>query len=192
MTERLQPGPLPKKAQEACIAARAPARLVAHLRLVHDVARQLTAALQQRWPELSMQADEVLVGAATHDIGKALAPQELSGPGNTHEPKGQALLLSLGFSPSEARFAVTHGDQDWDALALEDLWVQLADTCWKGKRRRALEERIARMTAARLEEDFFTCLLWYEDFLEQVSAQAEQRLMWQGSFSCDGEPQEAL
>ena len=45
-----------------------------------------------RWPVLSVDHEAVLYGAATHDIGKVLHPNELDGPGNEHEKDGPALL----------------------------------------------------------------------------------------------------
>jgi hypothetical protein len=50
----------------------------------------------------------VLLGAATHDIGKAVHIAELSGPGSAHEEAGRQLLLAHGVSPELARFAASH------------------------------------------------------------------------------------
>jgi HD superfamily phosphodiesterase len=70
------------------IEAGASPRLAAHLRAVYDVACQMIERLHARWPELDFDADAVRFGAATHDIGKAKHPDELSGPGSAHEPDG--------------------------------------------------------------------------------------------------------
>jgi len=59
--------------------------------LVHDVAAQLTAALQQRHPKLIFDRSAVLYGAATHDIGKVVHPTELTGQG----PPPSGLACSL-------------------------------------------------------------------------------------------------
>ncbi|MFJ8582938.1 phosphohydrolase [Micromonospora sp. NPDC093277] len=77
----------------------APPRSAAHLRAVHDVAAQLTAWLAARYPALVIDREAVLFGAATHDIGKAVHVEELSGPGSRHEPAGQQLLLDAGIDP---------------------------------------------------------------------------------------------
>ncbi|MEZ0114050.1 hypothetical protein ABH920_008084 [Catenulispora sp. EB89] len=66
-------------------------KTVAHLRAVHDVAARLVAWAAERG--LPVDAEAVLFGAATHDIGKALHPAELSGPGSEHEAAGRDLLL---------------------------------------------------------------------------------------------------
>jgi hypothetical protein len=64
------------------------------------------------WPQLSFDADAVSYGAATHDVGKALYPNELTGPGNQHESAGYRLLLDHGAPERRARFARTHAR--WD------------------------------------------------------------------------------
>ncbi|WP_338056806.1 hypothetical protein [Streptomyces sp. ZAF1911] len=66
----------------------APPRLAAHLRLVHDVAYELTDWFARFRPELTFDREAVLFGAATHDIGKAVHTAELEGPGSAHEPAG--------------------------------------------------------------------------------------------------------
>jgi hypothetical protein len=63
----------------------APPRLAAHLRLVHDVACQLADWAAIRHPALGYDRDAMLFGAATHDIGKAAFPAEITGPGSAHE-----------------------------------------------------------------------------------------------------------
>ncbi|GIG10917.1 HD domain-containing protein [Catellatospora coxensis] len=77
----------------------APPRLGAHLRAVHDVAAHLLDALAEAYPGLAVSAEEVLFGAATHDIGKVVFPSELSGPGSAHEPAGYELLVAHGVEP---------------------------------------------------------------------------------------------
>src|SRR5208283_544475 len=104
----------------------APPRLVAHLILVHDVARKLLSELRAAFPQLQADDSAILFGAATHDIGKVKHPKELSHPGTLHEVDGAALLQGFGVTPKLARFARTHGD--WQhAGSIEDLIVSLAD-----------------------------------------------------------------
>ena len=97
------PRPLPPAALAVCDALGAPPRLVAHLRLVHDCAAELVEAIHQEFPRLRFDPDAVLFGAATHDIGKTLHPQELIGPGAEHEAAGPGLLERLGVPPALAR-----------------------------------------------------------------------------------------
>ncbi|KQV22861.1 MULTISPECIES: hypothetical protein [unclassified Kitasatospora] len=59
----------------------APPRLVAHLRLVHDVAGRLLAGFAEVWPELTVDAEAA-----------------------RYEPAGE-LLLELGFPQADERLA---------------------------------------------------------------------------------------
>ncbi|MFG1955016.1 HD domain-containing protein [Micromonospora sp. NPDC048830] len=108
--------------------------VAAHLRAVHDVAVRLTDAVADRFPQLGMDRSAVLFGAATHDIGKVLHPEELSGPGSAHEHAGHELLLRRGVDESLARFARTHASWHLAGVGVDDLLVSLADKVWKGKR----------------------------------------------------------
>jgi hypothetical protein len=55
---------------------RASPRLVAHLRLAHDVAFRLTARLDAVWSTLNYDRTAVRMGAALHDSGKTVDPDE--------------------------------------------------------------------------------------------------------------------
>src|SRR5690242_6017573 len=105
----MNPRGLPADARQILETLHAPARLVAHLTLVHDVAAQLLQALLTRWPDLPVDHQAVLFGAATHDVGKVLHPNELHGPGHEHEKDGPRLLEWLGISRERGRFSRTHG-----------------------------------------------------------------------------------
>lgn len=174
--------PLPAAVLAILEAEDAPPRLVAHLTLVHDVAVQLLARFRSAWPTLEVDSQAVAFGAATHDIGKALVMGELSGPGKTHEAEGESLLRRHGVSSDLARFARTHGGVP-DGLDLEDLLVVLADTAWKAKRVKALDEalseRIARLTGTETWDAFMVL----DGILEEVAADADRRLEWQGRFA---------
>ena len=125
-----------------------PAALAAHLDIVQESARIIVAALGERYPTLSLDADAILFGAATHDIGKALHPEELSRPGHKHERAGYDWLVGLGFADRFARFTWSHGACDLHDLMLEDLLVILADKFWKGHRPEQVErDVIARISA---------------------------------------------
>jgi hypothetical protein len=88
--------PLPEGVVALLIELGATARLVAHLRLVHDVAIRLLEGLSRAWPDLRVDREAVLFGAATHDIGKALQPNELYEPGAMHEEIGRRMLVDRG------------------------------------------------------------------------------------------------
>jgi hypothetical protein len=117
----------------------APHRLVEHLRLVHCVAFHLLEAFEVRFPNLTIDREAVLFGAATHDLGKVVHPEELSGPGNRHEGIGPALLEEHGISVELARFAGRHSRCD-SGSSLEDLLVGLADATAVTKRNDGLEQ----------------------------------------------------
>ncbi|MDG4821079.1 phosphohydrolase [Asanoa sp. WMMD1127] len=114
--------PLPVEVADLLVALDAPPRLAAHLRAVHDVACQLTTALRARYPALIFDREAVHYGAATHDIGKVIHPEELSGPGSAHEPAGHALLDLV-----TARLAESCGIERWAAFAgLDDVLDAIA------------------------------------------------------------------
>lgn len=174
---------LPDEVVAICKAISAPPRLVAHLTLVHDVARKLVARVHATFPGVKFEDTDVFFGAATHDLGKTVVTQELSQPGNLHEESGAELLKSLGVPERRVRFAVTHGNWTGEpSLQLEDLLVGLADNCWKGKRVPELEgkavEEIVRVTVRPAWEVF--ALL--DGILEELAADADQRLAWQAQF----------
>jgi hypothetical protein len=169
--------PLPAPAAELLRDLQAPPRLAAHLRLVHDVAWSLTDALGRRWPAVPFDTTAVLFGAATHDIGKVLHPEELSGPGSAHEAAGEDLLLRYGVPAQLARFAGSHGA--WPAdRTIEDLLVSVADTVWKAKRAPDLEQRVIDRTGRTPWEAF----LDLDDVLSGLAAGAGERLAFQSAF----------
>lgn len=159
-------------------------RLVAHLTLVHDVARHLVARLRASWPAIPMDAGAVAFGAATHDIGKALHPRELSEPGVLHEAAGEALLVRSGIAPSLARFARTHGSPiDADtALPLEDLLVVTADSIWKGRRSRALDDALVRTIGRETGASAWEAFMTLDEILNALAEDADQRLSWHARF----------
>jgi hypothetical protein len=79
---------LPDLVIELLTSIKAPERLVAHLTLVHDVATKLIKKIKREYPDLQLDEQAVLFGAATHDIGKTSFPAELVGPGSMHEECG--------------------------------------------------------------------------------------------------------
>jgi hypothetical protein len=187
-TERhqLQLRPLPQAAKTLLRQQHAPARLIAHLLLIHDVAAQLVDAFHTHGLADAINDEAVLFGAAIHDIGKVLYPNELTGPGHQHEHAGQLLLLQAGIPPQLARFAATHGKPPMAAdSTIEDLLVALADSCWKGKRDPELEQRIATERAAHGDHDQWATFLMVDDIVEQIAETADRRLVWQALFPAD-------
>ncbi len=161
----------------------APPRLAAHLRLVHDVAWQLTAALREYYPALAFDRDAVLFGAATHDIGKVVHPAELSGPGSRHDQAGRELLLAHGVDGRLARLAASHGSswQEPDA-GTEDLLVSLADKVWKAKRVPELEDRVIGRVCAADGGSRWEVFLVLDDLLDGIAARADERLAYQNAY----------
>src|SRR5260221_3922741 len=77
--------PLPAQVVSLLEALHAPPRLVAHLRLVHDVARTIISRIDQAWSNLIYDRQAVLIGAATHHIGNIVHPQEFTHHSHAHE-----------------------------------------------------------------------------------------------------------
>ncbi|WP_331727671.1 HD domain-containing protein [Streptomyces sp. NBC_00158] len=174
--------PLPPVVAELLRSLEAPPRLVAHLRAVHDVAAELADWVADRYPGLGVDRDAVLIGAATHDVGKTLHPGELSGPGSAHEVAGRNLLLEHGFAPGLARFAATHATWDGPDVTIEDLLVSTADKIWKDKRVPDLEERLLQMLAAATGREPWEEYLALDDLLTRLGANAAHRLAFQAAF----------
>ncbi len=173
--------PLPAHVVHLLLALQAPPRLAAHLRAVHDVAAQLLAWLHRLYPNLAVDHDAVLFGAATHDIGKLEHRHELTGPGCAHEPAGHQLLLRHGVAEHLARFALTHAQWDRDDATTEELLVSLADKIWKGKRVADLEQRIVQRLATADGQQPWETFLRLDDALTRITEDAEARLAFQAS-----------
>ena len=174
---------LPKQVEVLCQTIDAPPRLVAHLTLVHDVAVSLIEETKRVFPELPLDEESVFFGAATHDIGKSLHRSELVEAGNAHEADGERLLVKLGIDSKLARFARTHAAWQNDSkMTLEDLFVSLADTCWKGKRVSELETLIAERIAAETGKEVWDVFILLDDVLQRLAEGADERLAWQAQF----------
>jgi len=178
----IPPRPLPEQVQRLCNALTPPPRLVAHLRLVHDTAVDLVAGLGDCFPTLDYDADSVLFGAATHDLGKVLHPNELTATGNQHEQDGPFLLEQHGVPTSLSRFARTHGNWNREEdQPVEDLLVALADAIWKG-RCPELEGRVVKRIAAMISAEQWQVFLKFDDLAARLSADGQKRLAWQQGF----------
>jgi hypothetical protein len=178
--------PLPEEAVKICRALDAPSRLLAHLTLVHDVAVKLVKQIQESFPELRFDAESVLFGAATHDIGKAVYTSELVQPGKRHEREGVGVLMKQGIPANLARFAYTHANwQDNPEIQIEDLLVALADNCWKGKRQAQLEEATVRIISDAAQREPWEIFSRLDSILQQLASEADRRLAWQAQFSAE-------
>lgn len=174
--------PLPESAAAILRALDAPPRLAAHLRAVHNVACQLVDWLQTTYETVQFDADSVLFGAATHDIGKVLHPAELSGPGSSHEADGYQLLLAHGVSENAARFARTHAAWTEPDIDIDDLLVSLADKIWKAKRVPELEQLIVQRVASISGQEPWQVFMNLDEELDRIAADADQRLAFQAAY----------
>ncbi len=163
---------------------RASARLVAHLRLVHDVAWQLTGRLTA----LSFDREAVLYGAATHDVGKVVHPEELSVPGHRHEAAGRELLLARGVPARLARFAGSHASWTDPATTVEDHLVSLADKAWKGQRVPELEDLLIAELAVARGIERWAAFAALDDLIAEVAAGADARLAYHSGAALSPPP----
>ncbi|ANP51119.1 HD superfamily phosphodiesterase [Streptomyces griseochromogenes] len=173
--------PLPERAALLLDRVDAPPRLVAHLRAVHEVAATLVEWVRLRCPGLEFDAEAVLFGAATHDIGKAVHVAELSGPGAEHEEAGRELLLRHGVEPGLARFAATHSSWTVPGTGVEDLLVSLADKIWKGKRVPELEDLVVARLAGADGREAWEWFMELDEALTGIGDGADRRLAYQMS-----------
>jgi hypothetical protein len=173
---------LPEDAGSLLEDLRVPPRLAAHLRLVHDVACRLADWADARHPALGYDRDAMLFGAATHDIGKAAFPAEITGPGSAHEEAGRQLLLSAGVSARLARFAASHASWDDPGTGVEDLMVSVADKAWKNKRVPDLENLLVTRLAQASGKHAWQELADLDTLLEAIGDGADDRLAFQSSF----------
>ena len=181
--------PLPPEVEELLETVGAAPRLRAHLALVHDTAARMTERISVHWPTLEYDPEAVRMGAATHDIGKAVFPEELVGEGRHHEAVGAGVLADCGFPVRFARFTRTHGRwEQEEGILLEDLLVALADTLWKGKRDDALEDRCCRRIAAISGLDPWRVSLRFYEMMEEIADGAAERVVWQQKHGLTREP----
>ena len=174
MIEPLQP--LPTEARRVLEALHAPPRLLVHLALVHEVAYELLEGMAAAWPDLPLDREAVLLGAATHDAGKIVHRAELRQPGTKHEDDGPAILIEQGLPANIARFARTHGQWSSEPSAtLEDLIVALADLLWVGKRDQSLEDEIIKRLAEFRNVPLWSAFAAFDELELQVLEGAGHR-----------------
>lgn len=183
---------LPEAAARIVQDTPVPPPLLAHLILVHDVAVRLVTGMRRLWPVLAFDMEAVTFGAATHDLGKVLHPEEMTGPGEAHRIAGPEFLIEeYGVDPALARFARTHGN--WlttSDLVLEDLLVALADQIWKGSRERSLEEMLTTWIAGATAQEPWEVFMALDELLTTLAADADKRLMWQAQYMPSAEAAE--
>ncbi|MDR2871895.1 MAG: hypothetical protein LBV45_05130 [Xanthomonadaceae bacterium] len=126
-------------------------RLLQHVRQVGEAADRLMRAYQQLG--IVFDATMIELGAAMHDAGKILYPEELDGPGARHEPSGQTLLLAHDVPLEITRCCVSHGTWNRVEVSFEERTVALADMLCRGARELRLEQSIVAMAADRLSTD---------------------------------------
>lgn len=174
--------PLPGQVAQLLQDLDAPPRLAAHLRAVHDVACQIADWLTGQYPDLRFDREAVLLGAAIHDIGKAVHTAELSGPGSQHEEAGRQLLLARGVRPALARFAATHAAWTRPGIQIEDLLVSVADKVWKNKRVPDLEDLVVSRLAEASGRSVWEEFLAFDDLLTSIGEDADGRLAFQAAY----------
>lgn len=174
--------PLPERVVALLEALDAPPRLAAHLRAVHDVACQLVEWVEKNYAAVELNSSLALFGAATHDVGKVLHPEELSGPGSEHERDGYELLVARGVDSDTARFARTHAAWTEPGIGFEDLLVSLSDKVWKGKRVPELEQLVVDQLAAVSGLEAWEVFMGLDEELDRIAAGADGRLAFQNGY----------
>jgi hypothetical protein len=165
-----------------CSQLKAPARLVAHLRVVHDAASEIVTGLKAYFPKLEFDSDAVLFGSAIHDLEKCLHQHELYESGDQHEEDGFALLEKLGVDSALAKFCRTHGAWSREEMTLDDLLVALADTVWKGKRIEKLELKVLNQIVEQTNIEKWNIFADLDTLLTRVCIKGNDRLAWQATF----------
>ena len=149
-------------------------KLIRHVTLVGEAADLLIEKLQA----LALPFDDhfVRLGAAIHDAGKILHPDELIAKGNQHEPAGEQLLLSHGIDARLARCCLSHARWQTMDCTIEEWLVALADTLWKGKRNDELENIVIDYVATQLHQDRWDFFIELDSCFENIAAAGSERL----------------
>jgi hypothetical protein len=165
----------PEDAFRLLVEMGAPGRLVRHHELVVKAASILCQRVFEQFG-LPFCRDEVLLGAALHDVGKILYPDEMQVPGHRHERAGETVLIEKGVNPEIARFCITHASWEAPERTLEDLLVALADKLWKGKREEELETRVLEVIAKTSRRESWDVFAQLDTICEQIAADGPSRL----------------
>lgn len=159
-----------------------PSRLYAHSLLVHDVANKLLEEINRTWENLNIDKNLVLFGAATHDIGKTIYTNELSGAGHKHEQAGLQLLLSVGVSEEKSKFTASHSSWS-ESSTLEELLVSLADKIWKGSRIQDLEDLLIERISTETKTERWKTFSLLDSIIDDITKDADKRLSFQNNLS---------
>ncbi len=149
--------------------------LTRHHELVLEAAAAIVSGLASEL-RLELDAERVLLGAALHDCGKILHPNEMSSAGHAHEAAGRKLLAAAGFPAEVSRVAVTHAEWHRPPAELEDRLVALADKLWKGKRDADLEAHLVTELSERTGQPQWETFGVFDDLCERVAADGPTRL----------------
>lgn len=161
-------------AYELLISLGANDRLIEHLQLVGAAAKDICLLMQKL--NISFDSALVMIGAACHDAGKVLFPNELNEAGSLHEIAGEKLLLQKGVSAEIARFCVSHACYDKMYTSFEELLVALADKLWKGKRVPDLELLVIDASAELLKADRWSVFEELDNGFEDIARNGHHRL----------------
>jgi hypothetical protein len=168
---------VPSEARDILDAVHASPLLLAHLAFVHQVAFELLEGIAAAWPDYPIDRHAVLVGAATHDVGKTRHPEELRGAGRLHENDGPAVLMEHGLPEDLARFARTHAQWAMESSPqTEDLIVALANLLWIGKRNERLEGLIVKRLVEFSGEPEWSVFAKFDEVELAILEGAGQRL----------------
>jgi hypothetical protein len=154
--------------------ASAPPRLLRHAELVAELANELATELVSLG--VSLNRGEIMLGAALHDAGKIVCPDELTKSGHRHEVAGEQFLLDRGVPARVARFARTHGLKPAELTSIEDMVVALADKLWRGARNADLESALIDAVATQLATNRWDLFTRLDDCFERISADGHARL----------------
>lgn len=152
----------------------APPRLLTHLRLVVEAAQHLVRGYERL--QIPFDAEAILLGAALHDAGKVLFPEELDRSGSRHEEAGESLLLQHGVPARVARCCVTHAAWRLPQVSFEERSVALADKLWKGRRESELELLVVDEAAAKRGADRWQLFAPLDTLFEEIAAEGPSRL----------------
>ncbi len=149
-------------------------RLLTHVKLVGEAADMLINKFEDM--DLAFDANLIRLGAAIHDAGKILHPNELDGPGSLHEPAGKKMLLAHGVQEIVAQCCVSHAQWQGEGLRLEELAVATADKLWKGKREVELELKLILAIAQQKQVEHWDIFTSLDDTFESIAAGGSERL----------------
>ena len=156
-------------------AVDAPPGLIRQHELAVDTANELCAGVLARFPQLTLDIEHVLCGAALHDVGKVRVPEELHGPGSAHEAAGEALLLTLHV-PATIAACCRSRSELVEAADVETIAVGLADALWAGTRDKLLEQAFADALTSRVADDPTEVWVAIDRLVQRIAADGPRRL----------------